>query len=69
MDNSSSLIPRILTLFNYIDWREDMHVALRKIGLFRMTMGIEDDPQQYVEKNKFLNLLDEAFEFMCTHIS
>ena len=60
----SSLVPRILTPFNYTDWREDMQVALCKIFLFRMTMGRETEPQHYVEKNKFLNQLDEAFEFM-----
>ena len=43
-----------------------MLVALYKIVLFRMKMGRETDPQQYVEKNKFLNRLDEA---MRTHIS
>ena len=32
-------------------------------------MGKEIEPQQYVEKNKFLNQRDEAFGFMCTHIS
>ena len=32
-------------------------------------MGRETEPQQYVEKNKILNWLDEAFSFMCTHIS
>ena len=32
-------------------------------------MGRETEPQQYVEKNKSLNWLDEAFGFMCTHIS
>ena len=32
-------------------------------------MGRETKPQQYVEKNKFLNCLDEGFEFICTHIS
>ena len=32
-------------------------------------MGRENDPQQHAEKNKFLNRLDEAFNFMCTHIS
>ena len=37
--------------------------------LFRMTMGREVEPQQYVEKNKFLNWLDEAFKFMFIHIS
>ena len=46
-----------------------MHVALRKLGMFRMTMGKEADLQQYVEKNKFLDRLDEPFGFMCTHIS
>ena len=45
-----------------------MQVALCKLCLFRMTMGREIEPQQYVEKNKFLNRLDEAFDFMCTHI-
>ena len=33
-----------------------MQVALRKLCL-------------YVEKNKFLNRLDQAFSFMCAHIS
>ena len=32
-------------------------------------MGREVEPQQYVEKNKFLNRLDQSFGFMCTHIS
>ena len=34
-----------------------------------MKMGREVEPQQYVEKSKFLNRLDEAFNFMCIHIS
>ena len=46
-----------------------MQVALCKLGLFRMTMGREIEPQQYVEKNKFFNRIDEAFGFMWTHIS
>ena len=32
-------------------------------------MGRENEPQQYVEKNNFLNRIDEAFGFLCTHIS
>ena len=32
-------------------------------------MGRETKPQQYVEKNIFLNRLDEAFGFMCTYTS
>ena len=46
-----------------------MWLALHKLGPFRMTMGKETEPQQYVEKNNILNQLDEAFGFMCTHIS
>ena len=46
-----------------------MQVSLCNLILFRMTMGREIEPQQYVEKKKFLNWLDEAFDFMCTHIS
>ena len=32
-------------------------------------MGREIESQQYVEKNRFLNRLDEVFGFMCSHIS
>ena len=46
-----------------------MQVSLCNIGLYRMTIRRETEPQQYVEKNKFLNQLDESFGFMCTHIS
>ena len=46
-----------------------MHVSLCKLGLFRMTMGKETKRHHPTEKNKFLNQLDEAFGFLCTHIS
>ena len=46
-----------------------MQGALCNLGLYRMTMGRETEAQQYVEKNKFFNQLDEAFGFMCVHIS
>ena len=46
-----------------------MQVSLHKLGLCKMTMSRETKPQQHVEKNKFLNWLDEAFDFMGTHIS
>ena len=32
-------------------------------------MGREMKPHHPPEKNKFLNRLDEAFGFLCTHIS
>ena len=46
-----------------------MQVSLCKLGLFRMTMGRETEPHHPTEKNKFLDRLDEAFGFLCTHIS
>ena len=65
----STLVHQILTSFNYVDWREDMQVFLRKLGLCRMKMGREIEPHRPTEKNKFLNRLDEAFGFLCNHIS
>ena len=46
-----------------------MQVALRKLGLYRMTMGRETKPHHPTKKNKFLNQLDETLGFLCAHIS
>ena len=67
--DSTALVPQILTPLNYVDYREDMQVSLHNLGLYRMTMGREIEPHHPTEKNKFLNRLDEAFGFLCTHIS
>ena len=32
-------------------------------------MDREVESQQYIEKSKFLNKIDETFRFMCIHIS
>ena len=32
-------------------------------------MGREVEPNYHAKKNKFLNRIIEAFDFMCTHIS
>ena len=61
--------PRILTPFNYLDWREDMQVSLCNKGYFMIILGREVDLDHPVERNKFLNCLDEAFTYLCTHIS
>ena len=61
--------PRILTPFNYLDWRENIHLALHKLRYYSIILGREVEPHQLVEKNKFLNQLDEAFSYICTHIS
>ena len=69
MENSTTLTPKILTPFNYLDWRDDMQIVLCNKGLYRVTMGREVETQQRIEKSKYLNKLDEAFGFMCIHIS
>ena len=68
MDSQPST-PRILTPFNYFDWMEYMQVSLCNKGYFRIILGREVDPHHPVEKNKFMNCLDEAFGYLCTHIS
>ena len=67
--DSTALVPRILTPFNYVYWRVDMQVSLCKLGLYMMTMGRETKPHHPTKKNKFSNHLDEEFGFLCTHIS
>ena len=68
MDSQPST-PQILTPFNYVDWREDMLLSLRKQGYFGIILGREAEPHHPAEKNKFLNRLDEDFGYLCTHIS
>ena len=46
-----------------------MQLALRKLSYYRIIIGREVEPHQPVEKNKFLNLLTETFDYLCTHIS
>ena len=67
--DSQSFTPWILTPFNYVDWREDMKVSLHNKGFFRIILDREAEPHHLTEKNKLLNQLDEAFGFLCIHIS
>ena len=46
-----------------------MHIVLCNKVLYMVTMGKDVEPQQPLEKLKYLNKLDEAFGFMCIHIS
>ena len=41
---------------------------LRSKVLYRVTMGTENEPNSVVEKSKYLNRLDEAFEMLCLSI-
>ena len=46
-----------------------MNIVLRNKGMYMVTMGRELKTQQLNENSKYLNNLDEAFGFMCIHIS
>ena len=46
-----------------------MQVSLCKKGYFGIILGRKVDPHHPIERNKFLNHLDEAFSYLCTHIS
>ena len=46
-----------------------MQLPLRKHGYLRIIHSIEAEPHHPVERNKFMNRLDEAFGYLCTHIS
>ena len=46
-----------------------MQQALHKHGYLRIILGMEAEPHRLVEKNKFMNRCDEAFGYLCTHIS
>ena len=46
-----------------------MQILLCNKGMYNITMGREVEPQQYLEKSKYHNKLDEYFGFMCIHIS
>ena len=61
--------PQILTTSNYIDWRVYMQLSLFHHDYLIIIQGREAEPHQPVEKNEFLNHSDEAFRYLCTHIS
>ena len=46
-----------------------MQIVLCNKDLYMVTMGKEVEPQHPLENSKYMNKLDEAFGFMCIHIS
>ena len=59
----------LLTPFNYFEWKDEMVIHLRsEKGLYRVTMGIEVEPNSTVEKSKLFNMIDEAFGMLCLSI-
>ena len=59
----------LLTPFNYHQWKEDMEMQLHSKRLFRLTMDTTIEPTHYVDKEKYQNRLDEAYECLCLSIS
>ena len=58
----------LLTYFNYNQWKEEMEIQLHSIGLYRVTMNTNLDPNAATEKIKYWNKLDEAYGFLCLSI-
>ena len=59
----------LLTPFNYFEWKAEMVFQLRSKGLYRVTMGTENEPNSAVEKVKYFNGLDEGFGMLCLDTS
>ena len=59
----------ILTLFNFHQWKGDMEIQLHAIGLYQVTMDMEEETTHVIDKARFLNKKDEAFSFFCLSIS
>ena len=47
----------MITPLKFFDWKVDMVIQLRAKGIFRVTMGIEVEPNSVVEKAKYFNKL------------
>ena len=58
----------LLTSFKYFEWKAEMVVLLRSRGLYRVTMGTENELSSVVKKYKYFNKLDEAFRMFCLSI-
>ena len=59
----------LFTPFNYHQWKEDMEMQLHSKILFILTMEVEKEPIHYVDKEKYWNILDEAYGCLCLSIS
>ena len=59
----------VLIPFNYFEWNAEMVIQLRLKGLYKVTMGTENEPNFDVKKYKYFNRLDEAFRMLCLSIS
>ena len=58
----------ILTLFNYQELKSKIGILLHSKGLYRVTLALENDPNDVIEKDKWNNRLDEAYGLLCLSI-
>ena len=58
-----------LTPFNYHQWKEDMVVMLCTKNLFKLIEEIESVPALDNDKEKYLNMLDEAHGHLFSSVS
>ena len=58
----------ILTPFNFFECKAEMEILLKEKGLYRVTMGIEVEPNVAIEKIKWQNKRDEAYGVLCLSI-
>lgn len=59
----------LLTPYNYYEWKSKMTIYLKRLGLYRVTMGFKIEPSLLVEKPKWHNKCDEAYGTLCMAIS
>jgi hypothetical protein len=66
MDYSSTIL---LTPHNYFEWKLKIMHQLRCRGLYQITMATEVEPTSAIEKNMYLNCMDEAYDLLCVSMS
>jgi hypothetical protein len=58
----------VINPFNYFEWKFEITLSLQSKGLYRITMGMEVEPTNVVEKEKYFNQMDESFGLICLSI-
>jgi hypothetical protein len=66
MDYSLAIL---LTPHNYFKWKLKILHQLRCRVLYQITMAIEIEPTSTIEKNRYLNCIDEEYNLLCMSMS
>lgn len=59
----------ILTPFNYFEWKDKVVVIHRYKGLYRITIGLEIEPNSITKKSRWFYQMDESFDLLFLSIS